>query len=107
MVLFIAPQGFGPEAKTQGGIIVSPAYTYKECVNIGVVLMRRINSDLMKLGAHGGQLASQCYLDNSCNHEHEEIEEDTICYTRRKYIFFYFKIYFRTSICHHSDFFKS
>ena len=28
---------FGPEAKTRGGIIVSPAYTYKECVNIGVV----------------------------------------------------------------------
>ena len=32
-------QGFGPEAKTRGGIIVSPAYTYKECVNIGVVCL--------------------------------------------------------------------
>ena len=30
---FLPPQGFGPEAKTRGGIIVSPAYTYKECVN--------------------------------------------------------------------------
>ena len=49
-------QGFGPEAKTRGGIIVSPPYTYKECVNIGVVCTRsmRINPDLMKLGAHGG-----------------------------------------------------
>ena len=27
------------EAKTRGGIIVSPAYTYKECVNIGVVCL--------------------------------------------------------------------
>ena len=35
----LPPQGFGPEAKTRGGIIVSPAYTYKECVNIGVVCM--------------------------------------------------------------------
>ena len=36
---FLPPQGFGPEAKTRGGIIVSPAYTYKECVNIGVVCL--------------------------------------------------------------------
>ena len=35
----LLPQGFGPEAKTRGGIIVSPAYTYKECVNIGVVCL--------------------------------------------------------------------
>ena len=35
----LPPQGFGPEAKTRGGIIVSPAYTYKECVNIGVVCL--------------------------------------------------------------------
>ena len=33
------PQGFDREAKTRGGIIVSPAYTYKECVNIGVVCL--------------------------------------------------------------------
>ena len=32
--LTLPPQGFGPEAKTRGGIIVSPAYTCKECVNI-------------------------------------------------------------------------
>ena len=31
---FLPLQGFGPEAKTRGGIIVSPAYMYKECVNI-------------------------------------------------------------------------
>ena len=44
----------------------------------------RINLDLKKLGAHGGpglffsQLARQCYMGNSCNHEHEEeIKEDT------------------------------
>ena len=48
----IAPQGFGPEAKTRGGIIVSPAYTYKECVKYWCSM--RINPDLMKLGAHGG-----------------------------------------------------
>ena len=28
----LPPQGFGLWAKTRGGIIVSPAYTYKECV---------------------------------------------------------------------------
>ena len=38
-VNLLPPQGFGPEAKTRGGIIVSPAYTYKECVNIGVVCL--------------------------------------------------------------------
>ena len=37
------PQCFGPEAKTRGGIIVSPAYTYKECVNIGVVCLQYAN----------------------------------------------------------------
>ena len=37
--LLLPPQGFGPEAKTRGGIIVSPAYTYGECVNIGVVCL--------------------------------------------------------------------
>ena len=44
--------GSGPEAKTRGGIIVSPAYTYKECVKYWC--SRRINPDLKKLGAHGG-----------------------------------------------------
>ena len=38
---YLPPQGFGPEAKTRGGIPVSPAYTCKECAkynkNIGVV----------------------------------------------------------------------
>ena len=48
----LPPQGFGPEAKTRGGIIVSPAYTYKECVKYWCSM--RINPDLMKLGAHGG-----------------------------------------------------
>ena len=36
---FLPPQGFGPEAKTRGGIIVSPAYTCKECVNIIGILV--------------------------------------------------------------------
>ena len=44
-------QGFGPEAKTRGGIIVSPAYTYKECVKYWCSM--GINPDLMKLGARG------------------------------------------------------
>ena len=51
----------------------------------------RINPDLKKLGAHGGpgyffsQLARQCYMGNSCKHDHEEeIKEDIICYTRRR-----------------------
>ena len=38
-IALLPPQGFDPEAKTRGGIIVSPAYTYKECVNIGVVCL--------------------------------------------------------------------
>ena len=48
----LPPQGFGPEAKTRGGIIVSPAYTYKECVKYWCSM--GINPDLMKLGARGG-----------------------------------------------------
>ena len=48
----LPPQGFGPEAKTQGGIIVSPAHTYKECVKYWCSM--RINPDLKKLGARGG-----------------------------------------------------
>ena len=47
----LPPQGFGPEAKTRGGIIVYPAYTYKECVKYWCSM--RINPDLMKLGTHG------------------------------------------------------
>ena len=50
--VLLPPQGFGPEAKTRGGIIVSPAYTYKECVKYWCSM--RINPDLKKLGAHGG-----------------------------------------------------
>ena len=50
-MILLPPQGFGPE--TRGGIIVSPAYTYKECVNYYWCSMR-INPDLMKLGAHSG-----------------------------------------------------
>ena len=34
------------------GIIVSPAYTFKECVKYWCSM--GINPDLMKLGAHGG-----------------------------------------------------
>ena len=40
---FLPRQGFGPEAKTRGGIIVSPAYAYKKCVNIGVVGLQYAN----------------------------------------------------------------
>ena len=50
--MLLPPQGFGPEAKTRGGIIVCPAYTYKECVKYWCSM--RINPDLKKLGAHGG-----------------------------------------------------
>ena len=42
---------FCPEAKIRGGIIVSPAYTYKECVKYWCSM--RINPDLIKLSAHG------------------------------------------------------
>ena len=53
MERFNAPAGFCPEAKTRGGIIVSPAYcTYKECVKYWCSM--QINPDLMKLSAHGG-----------------------------------------------------
>ena len=51
----LPPHGFGPGAKTRGGIIVSPAlaaYTYKECVKYWCSM--RINPDFMKLGAYGG-----------------------------------------------------
>ena len=48
----LPPQGFGPEAKTRGGIIVSPSYACKECVKYWCSM--RINPDLKKLGAHGG-----------------------------------------------------
>ena len=48
----LPPHGFGPGTKTRGGIIVSPAYTYKECVKYWCSM--RINPDLKKLGAHGG-----------------------------------------------------
>ena len=51
-LLLLPLQGFGPEAKTQGGIIVSPVYTYKESVKYWCSM--RINADLKKLGAHGG-----------------------------------------------------
>ena len=44
-----APAGFWP--LTRGGIIVSPAYTYKECGKYWCSM--RINPDLMKLSAHG------------------------------------------------------
>ena len=50
--LHLSPQGFDPEAKTRGGIKVSPAYTYKECVKYWCSM--RINPDLMKLRAQGG-----------------------------------------------------
>ena len=40
------------EAKTRGGIMVSPAYAYKEMCEYWCSM--RINPDLMKLGAHGG-----------------------------------------------------
>ena len=50
--VLLPPQGFGPEAKIRGGIIVSPAYMYKECVKYWCSM--GINPDLMKLGAHGG-----------------------------------------------------
>ena len=38
---FLPPQGFGPDGKTRGGIIVSPTYTCtcKECVNIIGILV--------------------------------------------------------------------
>ena len=43
------------------------------------------------------QLARQCYMGNSCNHDllHARGGEDLA------------KIYFSASICHHSDFFIS
>ena len=54
-VLLLPPQNFGPEAKTRGGIIVSPAYTYEECVKYRKYwCIMSINPDLKKLGAHGG-----------------------------------------------------
>ena len=63
----------------------------------------RINPDLTKLDVQGGtgsffsQLARQYYMGNSCNHDllHARGGEDLA------------KIYFRASICHHSDFFIS
>ena len=32
--MIFAPAGFWPRGQTRGGILVSPAYTYKECVRI-------------------------------------------------------------------------
>ena len=42
--LLLPPQGFGLEAKTRGGIVVYPAYTYIECVKYWCSM--RINPDL-------------------------------------------------------------
>ena len=39
------------------------------------------------------QLARQCYMGNSRNHEHEEIEKDTICCMRRRGRYIFAKIY--------------
>ena len=50
--ILLPPQGFGPEATTRGAIVVSPAYTHKECVKYCCSM--RINPVLKKLGAHGG-----------------------------------------------------
>ena len=47
----IARQGFDPEAKTRGGIIVYPTYMYKEWVKYWRSM--RINPDLKKPGAQG------------------------------------------------------
>ena len=70
----------------------------------------RINLDLKKLGAHGGpgeffsQLARQCNMGNSCNHERKILHvfavrggEEDICQN----------IFSVRRSCHHTDFFIS
>ena len=52
-IMFLPPQGFGPEAKTRGGINRTPRRikNVKYWCSIGSM---RIEPDLKKLGAHSG-----------------------------------------------------
>ena len=69
--LFLPRQGFDPEGKTRGGIIVSSTYTYKEC---GILVWYAIQSRFEETRRARSwlifsELAMQCCMDNSCSHK--------------------------------------
>ena len=69
--LFLPRQGFGPEGKTRGGIIVPSTYTYKEC---GILVWYAIQSRFEETRRARSwlifsELAMQCCMDNSCSHK--------------------------------------